>query len=649
MKNPLALALFVTTLGLVSMNVRAQGIAYGSITNFDTVNDTGKPCHGFEIELEDCRSTDIGYTYDYNHYGTPRITQDDSIPAHPLCRVRWESRKNPDGSWAAYTAVPAGPIAPTDGHQFTNPSVNFGGEHFGVSYGIQPSAIRYFWLVDDGAGNLIHGGQVQVAAPTFQYFPPQGGAPAQVQAAIRPPEPEVHVKEFGPALWVKEIRTTSHNTKEIALRDLVSDDPDDPDDKNWRNGEPDEVEVEWQLLQTEFARPDKGNGELQAAPEDLDNEDEVVTRRYEFFEYIGPFDAESGEAMAENVGPDDLHGEGMKTINGVEVDLSTVEVVGEFKGAQMAAVVVDAAAGLIDHLAAGFVDEVYADRTVVLPGNAPFVATSQGDLPPGMVFDPVSGVLSGTPTQAGDFAFSVSVSENSQPAIEKNYLFSVLEVGDAPPPQAIVDTASEPVDGGTTSGDGSYDLGTEVIVTATPAPGYRFLEWTDNGASAGTDGSVTFTADVNHSYVALFEALAAGALPDLSIGSLPASLIGDGIYNSTGAGQTVTTTASSRKAGQFHFKVQNDSANDGVISVRATGGDRFTQLSYFDISDGRRNVTAGLSRAGVHLAAPGLAENAYAATVLVKRGAKKRSRALLIQAGADPALRDLSISVLRIK
>ena len=27
------------------------GIAYGSINNFDTVNDTGVPCHGFEIEL----------------------------------------------------------------------------------------------------------------------------------------------------------------------------------------------------------------------------------------------------------------------------------------------------------------------------------------------------------------------------------------------------------------------------------------------------------------------------------------------------------------------------------------------------------------------------------------------------------------------
>lgn len=98
-------------------------IAYGSINNFDTVNDTGSECHGFEIEIENCHSTDISYTYDYNHYGTPKITQDDSIAGRPRCVIRWQSKKNPDGSWASYTAIPNGPINPTDGHQFTNPNV----------------------------------------------------------------------------------------------------------------------------------------------------------------------------------------------------------------------------------------------------------------------------------------------------------------------------------------------------------------------------------------------------------------------------------------------------------------------------------------------------------------------------------------------
>ena len=136
----------------------------------------GSECHGFEIELEDCHSTDITYTYDYNHYGTPNISEDDSVAGHPKCVIRWESKKNPDGTWAAFTAIPSGPIAPTNGHMFTNPAVNFGGEHFGVGYRVQPTAIRYNWLIDQG-GALVHGGAVQVSTPTFTYYPPVAGAP----------------------------------------------------------------------------------------------------------------------------------------------------------------------------------------------------------------------------------------------------------------------------------------------------------------------------------------------------------------------------------------------------------------------------------------------------------------------------------------
>lgn len=172
---------------LLSLSIQtwAQGIAYGSINNFDTVNDTGQECHGFEIELEDCESRDISHTYNYNHYGVPNITQDDSVAGHPRCNIRWESKKNTDGSWAAYTAIPSGPINPTNGHQFTNPNVNFGGEHFGVGYRVPPSNVTYYWLVDNGAGNLVRGGQVQVATPTFTYYAPVGVALAQVQAAIQ--------------------------------------------------------------------------------------------------------------------------------------------------------------------------------------------------------------------------------------------------------------------------------------------------------------------------------------------------------------------------------------------------------------------------------------------------------------------------------
>lgn len=73
----------------------------GDLNNFDTINDTGEVCFGFEIEIHDVRSTDITYTFDWNHYGAPKIREDNSDPAHPKVFVRYESRKDASGNWGA--------------------------------------------------------------------------------------------------------------------------------------------------------------------------------------------------------------------------------------------------------------------------------------------------------------------------------------------------------------------------------------------------------------------------------------------------------------------------------------------------------------------------------------------------------------------
>ena len=480
--------------------------AWGSLNNFDAVNDTGVPCHGFEIEIEGIHSKDITYTYDWNHYGVPKITADEPYPLQFRVIVRYESSRNLDGTWATYTAVPAGPISPTDGHQFTNPNVNFGGEHFGVGFYGQPTSVKYSWLIDDGAGNLVRAGPVSIATPTFTYLPPVGAAPAQVQAAIvPPPPPEPPVLEFGEASWVKETRTTSHNNGKVELRDLVSDDPDDPDDRNWKNGEEDEVEVEWQLLQTDFNSGDGGpNGELVGAPEDLPDGDEVITRRYDFFKYVGPIDEESGEAKADKVGPDGIHGEGIKIINGVEVDLSTVVVVGDYIGAQMAGYDYAGQIGLIDHLQDGEVDVPYVERTVVIAGTPPIATTMTGELPDGMTFDTVAGVLSGTPTVAGTFPFVVHAVDSAGGDVTTTYHLTIVDTGIVPPLHVTVTTLASPSEGGTTSGGGEHLVGTEVTVEAVANPGFAFLSWTDGGTVVSTSASYRFTANVNRELMANF-------------------------------------------------------------------------------------------------------------------------------------------------
>jgi len=313
------------------------------------------------------------------------------------------------------------------------------------------------------------------------------------------------VLEFGPASWVKEIRTTSHNSNEVKLRDLVSDDPNDPNDKNWRNGEPDEVEIEWQLLQTDFNKANGGaNGQLAGAPEDLNHGDEVVTRRYEFYKYLGPTNNESGEAIADRVGLDGLHGVGVKTNNGVEVDLSTVVVVGAYLGSQMAAFDVHAPVGLIEQVQDGVINDPYPTRTLVVAGNDPFTATNWGVLPVGMTFDSVSGELSGTPSEAGVFSFTIEANAGNDPVVRRTYTLTIADAGVELPPRSTVDTVASPLECGVTSGDGTYTNGTTATVTATPVAGFALAGWTEHGIVVSRSTSYTFTNIVNRSLAAIF-------------------------------------------------------------------------------------------------------------------------------------------------
>lgn len=589
-------------------------IAYGSINNFDTVNDTGHECHGFEIEIEDCTSTAITYTYNYNHYGVPKITQDDSIAGHPKCKIRWESKKNANGSWAAYTAIPSGPINPTNGHMFTNPNVNFGGEHFGVGYNRAVGPIHYNWLIDDGAGNLVHGGVVQVSTPTFTYFPPAVANPVpQVQAVIIPPPPPAPpLLQFGKAVWVKEIKTTTHNNKEVKLRDLVSDDPVNPDDKNWANGEPDEVETEWQILQKDYGAADEGkNGKKPAAAEDLPDGDEVVTRRYEFFKYVGPLDAESGEAVADAVGADGIHGTGVVTYNDhfdpatgefieTTVDLSTKVIVGDFTGSQMAAVDVEAPVGLIDHVGEGTVNTAFAARTVVVEGAAQLTdIVKEGALPAGMTFDLDTGVLSGTPTVSGEFNFKITASDGASPDVSKNYTLVVAPANAPAPPSSLLDTIASPLVGGTTSGDGAYAVDANATATAVAAAGFAFLNWTDNGTIVSTNSSYTLVMDVNHSLIANFVpvyTITAGALPVEG-----GTTTGGGTFNE---GTSVTVTATPNAGYTFTnwtedgFIVSNAASLTFNVASDRTLVANFTQGTSYTVSTNATPAAGGSTSGG---------------------------------------------------
>lgn len=66
------------------------------------------------------------------------------------------------------------------------------------------------------------------------------------------------------------------------------------------------------------------------------------------------------------------------------------------------------------------------------------------------------------------------------------------------PPSYAVTLAADPQDGGTVSGGGTYEHGTSVQVSATPATGYMFSQWSDansqNPRTIVVTGPVSLTA-----------------------------------------------------------------------------------------------------------------------------------------------------------
>ena len=64
--------------------------------------------------------------------------------------------------------------------------------------------------------------------------------------------------------------------------------------------------------------------------------------------------------------------------------------------------------------------------------------------------------------------------------------------------------AAAPVAGGTVSGGGTFTQGSSVTVTAAPAKGYLFVNWTEGTTSVSTSSSYIFTMNGNRTLTANF-------------------------------------------------------------------------------------------------------------------------------------------------
>jgi len=128
-------------------------------------------------------------------------------------------------------------------------------------------------------------------------------------------------------------------------------------------------------------------------------------------------------------------------------------------------------------------------------GSPPYTWTASGTLPPGITLGS-DGTLSGTPTKAGTFSFSVTAADSAQPASSGGPLATSVEI-DPPAPLTLSPTPAPP-DGSEGSAYGPFSF--------TTTGGYQPLHWSITkgalpaGITLGSDGSLSGTPTVHGSF-----------------------------------------------------------------------------------------------------------------------------------------------------
>ena len=175
-----------------------------------------------------------------------------------------------------------------------------------------------------------------------------------------------------------------------------------------------------------------------------------------------------------------------------------------------------------------------------------------------------------TATANSGYTFSNWSENGNQVSTNASYTFTVT--GDrtlvanftANPVNYTIGVSANPSNGGTVSGGGSYQEGSDCTVTATANSGYTFSNWSENGEVVSTEATYTFTVTGDRTLVANFTANPVYYTVNVSANpSGGGNVIGGGTYQQ---GQTCTLTATANTGYTF----TNWTENGEVVSTNAT-------------------------------------------------------------------------------
>ena len=157
-----------------------------------------------------------------------------------------------------------------------------------------------------------------------------------------------------------------------------------------------------------------------------------------------------------------------------------------------------------------------------------------------------------------------------------------------------INVSSNPNNGGTVSGGGTYDYGQTCTLTATPATGYDFVNWTKNGNQVSSSPSFSFTVTEAANYVAHFQlqSFTIDASADPSSGGI---VSGQGTYD---YGQTCTLTATTSPGYTFLRWTKNGTQVSTNSSYSFTVTESASFVAHFQLNNYIVSVTANPSNGG---------------------------------------------------
>ncbi len=175
-----------------------------------------------------------------------------------------------------------------------------------------------------------------------------------------------------------------------------------------------------------------------------------------------------------------------------------------------------------------------------------------------------------TATANTGYAFANWTENGNVVSTQSNYTFTVngnrTLVANFTPQQYTITATADPVNGGNVTGGGTFNYGNSCTLSATPAAGYTFVNWTKNGSQVSTNATYTFTVTESAAYVAHFQLQSF----TVNVTANPAeggTVAGGGTFN---YGETCTVTATANEGYDFVNWVQ------GLFSVSEEATYTFT-------------------------------------------------------------------------